>query len=53
MFETAPLGAMIGMHTFGSSAPLKDVLGKFGFTPARVVETAHQVLSRRGKGCGG
>jgi transketolase len=32
------------MHTFGSSAPLKDVLGKFGFTPERVVETAREVL---------
>ena len=31
-------GATIGMHTFGSSAPLKDVLGKFGFTPERVVK---------------
>jgi transketolase len=37
-------GRMIGMHTFGSSAPLKDVLGKFGFTPQRVVETAREVL---------
>jgi transketolase len=37
-------GRMIGMHTFGSSAPLKDVLGKFGFTPERVVETAREVL---------
>jgi transketolase len=35
---------MIGMHTFGSSAPLKDVLGKFGFTPEKVVEKAHELL---------
>ena len=28
-------GAKIGMHTFGSSAPLKDVQTKFGFTPDR------------------
>jgi transketolase len=40
-----PKGAMIGMHTFGSSAPLKDVQGKFGFTPERVVATAKEVLS--------
>ena len=26
-------GAKIGMHTFGSSAPIKDLLKKFGFTP--------------------
>ncbi len=37
-------GKMIGMHTFGSSAPLKDVLGRFGFTPERVVQTAREVL---------
>lgn len=30
-------GAMIGMHTFGASAPLKDVQRKFGFTPDAVV----------------
>ena len=28
-----PPGRSIGMHTFGSSAPLKDVQTKFGFTP--------------------
>ena len=39
-----PEGAMIGMHTFGSSAPLKDVTRKYGFTPERVVETAKEVL---------
>jgi transketolase len=45
-----PYGAAIGMHTFGSSAPLKDVLGKFGFTPEAVVQTAREVLSRNGGG---
>jgi transketolase len=39
-------GRMIGMHTFGSSAPLKDVLSKYGFTPDAVVEVAGDVLSR-------
>jgi transketolase len=43
-----PKGEMIGMHTFGSSAPLKDVLGEFGFTPERVVQTAREALSRDG-----
>ena len=38
------------MHTFGSSAPLKDVLGRFGFTPEQVVQTAREVLSRNGGG---
>ena len=35
---------MIGMHTFGSSAPLKDLLVKFGFVADRVLEAAlHQI----------
>jgi transketolase len=41
-----PEGAMVGMHTFGSSAPLKDVQTKFGFTPDKVAETAKEVLGR-------
>jgi transketolase len=39
-------GARIGMHTFGSSAPLKDVQTKFGFTPDRVAEAAKETLTR-------
>jgi transketolase len=38
-------GRKIGMHTFGSSAPLKDVQDKFGFTPDRVAEAAKELLS--------
>jgi transketolase len=39
-----PGGAIIGMHTFGASAPLKDLLTKFGFTPEKVMEAAlHQI----------
>ena len=41
-----PAGATIGMHTFGSSAPLKDVQTKFGFTPQKVVEVAREVMER-------
>ncbi len=33
-------GTMIGMHTFGASAPLKDLLTKFGFVADRVLEAA-------------
>jgi transketolase len=33
------------MHTFGTSAPLKDVQDKFGFTPDRVAEAAKELLS--------
>ncbi len=39
-----PEGTKIGMHTFGSSAPLKDVLDEFGFTPEKVVEAARNLL---------
>ena len=38
-------GAVIGMHTFGASAPLKQLLTRFGFTPERVAETAREVLT--------
>jgi transketolase len=33
-------GARIGMHTFGASAPLKDLLKRFGFTRDAVVKAA-------------
>ncbi len=33
-------GDIIGMHTFGSSAPLKDLLTKFGFAPDKIVAAA-------------
>jgi len=37
-------GTIIGMHSFGSSAPLKELLKKFGFTPDKVLEAAkHQI----------
>jgi transketolase len=38
-------GAKVGMHTFGTSAPLKDVQTKYGFTPDRVAEVAKELLS--------
>jgi transketolase len=37
-----PTGAVIGMHTFGASAPLKDLKRRFGFTPEAVVERARE-----------
>jgi transketolase len=41
-----PKGKMIGMHSFGASAPLKDLLPKFGFGPDYVVSAAKQLLGR-------
>jgi transketolase len=40
-------GRMIGMKTFGASAPLKELQGRFGFEPGRVVEVAKDLLGRK------
>ncbi len=37
-------GRVIGMHTFGASAPLKELQRKFGFEPDAVVRVAREVL---------
>ncbi|HEX6312670.1 MAG TPA: transketolase [Acidimicrobiia bacterium] len=37
-------GAVVGMRTFGASAPLKQLLSKFGFTPDRVSEVARECV---------
>ena len=39
-------GKVIGMKTFGASAPLKELLRKFGFEPERVVAAAKELLGR-------
>jgi transketolase len=39
-------GKAIGMHTFGASAPLKDLLKKFGFDADHVVAAAKQLLGK-------
>ena len=39
-------GRMIGMHRFGASAPLKDLLKYFGFTVDKVVAEAHAALGK-------
>ncbi|MBC24193.1 MAG: transketolase [Phycisphaerae bacterium] len=41
-------GAMIGMTTFGASAPLEDVQKEFGFTTEFVVSAAKEQISRNG-----
>jgi transketolase len=41
-----PKGKMIGMHTFGASAPIKDLLKKFGFEVDNVVAAAKAVLGK-------
>ena len=39
-----PKGRILGMHTFGASAPLKDLQKKFGFTSDAVLQAAHELL---------
>jgi transketolase len=39
-----PSGRVIGMKTFGASAPLKELQRKFGFEPERLVAAAKELL---------
>ena len=39
-------GTTIGMHTFGASAPLKELKKKFGFTPEQVMAAAKAQVAR-------
>jgi transketolase len=38
-------GQVVGMHTFGASAPLKELQRKFGFDPDHVVAAAKEQLA--------
>jgi len=40
-------GRVIGMHTFGASAPLKELQRKFGFEPDRVAAVVKELLGRK------
>jgi transketolase len=40
-------GKVIGMHTFGASAPLKELQKKFGFEPDQIVSVAKELLRRK------
>jgi transketolase len=42
---TGSKGRNIGMHRFGASAPLKDLLKYFGFTVEKVVAEAHAAIA--------
>ncbi len=43
-------GQIIGMPTFGASAPLKALQQKFGFTPEHVVAAAKEQIAKHTKG---
>jgi transketolase len=40
-------GAIIGMKTFGASAPLKELQVKFGFEPDRIVEVVKELREKQ------
>jgi transketolase len=41
-----PKGRVIGMHSFGASAPIKDLQKKFGFTSDAVVQAARELVGK-------
>jgi len=43
---TGATGRIIGMHTFGASAPLKDLQKKFGFNSEAIVKAAREQLGK-------
>jgi transketolase len=42
-----PAGKVVGMKTFGASAPLKELQRKFGFEPERIMDLAREMLKCR------
>ena len=42
-------GAILGMHRFGASAPLKGLLQKFGFTPEHVIKAAREQIAQHAR----
>ncbi len=43
---TGPKGRILGMRTFGASAPLKDLQKKFGFTTDAVIQSAREQIGQ-------
>jgi transketolase len=41
-----PQGHIIGMNTFGASAPIKDLMKKFGITPEKVLAAAKDQMAK-------
>ena len=42
-----PAGKIVGMKTFGASAPLKELQRKFGFEPEQIMDLAREMLKCR------
>ena len=46
-FRHRPVNAtFIGMHSFGASAPAKDLMREFGFTPEKIAAAAKAQVSK-------
>jgi transketolase len=46
-----PTGAIVGMHSFGASGPLADVLEKFGFVPDKIMAAVKtQIAANKNSG---
>lgn len=41
-----PTGTIIGMHSFGASAPIADLMRKFGFVPDKIMQAAKAQIAR-------
>jgi transketolase len=44
--HTGTKGKIVGMRSFGASAPLKDLLKQFGLESDKVVAAAKEVLGK-------
>jgi transketolase len=44
-----PTGSIVGMRTFGASAPIKELQKKFGFTVENVINAARETMKRQPK----
>ena len=42
-----PTGTIIGMHSFGASAPGTDLLRKFGFVPDKMLQAAKNQIAKQ------
>ena len=42
-------GEFVGMNGFGASAPIADLMTRFGLTPENVVERARKIVQRTGR----
>jgi transketolase len=44
-----PTGTILGIHSFGASAPIADLMKKFGFVPDKILQAAKAQIARNGR----